>query len=97
MDVFNYISNNGLVSGFIILVISVLGSFIWRFYKDRRDSNKIYDFMRTSSSVTEFRFRTTEAISSKTKILESRVAELCSRHPKIRRNEKSKQSWQLVD
>lgn len=61
-----------------------------------RTLRAIYQFLLTSKAGTAFTFRSTEAISSHTKISEERVADLCSNHPKIRRNEKEKQSWTLV-
>ncbi len=95
--IFNFISNNGLVSTLIATTLVAIAVWIRKCWIDRRDGNKIYNFMLTSKSKTDFKFRTTEAISSDIKISESRVAELCSKHPKIKRNEKEKQSWQLVE
>ena len=89
-DVFSYISNNSLVSALIAAVILAAFGGAWKWFRDWRDSKKIYNFMLTSKTETEFTFRATAAISSHTKIPESRVAELCSKHPKIKRNEKEK-------
>lgn len=97
MDVFSYISNNSLVSALIAAVILAAFTGVWKCFRDWRDSHKIYKFMIISKAETKFIFRATEAISSDTKIPESRVAELCSKHPKIKRNEKAKQSWQLIE
>jgi hypothetical protein len=86
--ILNFISNNGLASALVAaVVIAVIGG-IWKWWHDRKDSETIYNFLLNSKSATGFMFRSTEAISSRTKISEKRVAELCSRHPKIRTNEK---------
>jgi prenyltransferase beta subunit len=92
-----FISNNSLASTLAAAVILAIVSGIWKWHRDHRDSKKIYDFMMKSKTETDYVFRSTEAISSHTKISENRVAELCSKHPKIKRNEKEKQSWRVVD
>jgi hypothetical protein len=69
---------------------------ILKLCRDRGDSKRIYDFLLTSQSNTNYTFRSTESISSATKIPEGRVEVLCSRHPKIRRNEKEKQTWKII-
>ena len=91
-----FISNNALVSTLIAALVIAAAGGIWKWWHDRKDSQTIYEFLRTSKTGTDFTFRSTEAISSHTKISEKRVAELCSKHPKIRRNKKEKQSWTLV-
>ncbi len=96
-DIFHFFSTNAILSG--LAVAAILGFLAWlnKRLKDRRDSNKIYQFLITSAQQTSFQFRSTEAISSHTGIPEDRVANLCIRHKKIKRNEKEKQSWQLVE
>lgn len=95
-QVFEFIKQNQVLAP--IVTAAVLGTlgFLYRSYRKYRDGKKIYDFLLKSRTNTDFNFRSTEAISSATKIPETRVAELCSRHKKIMRNEKEKQSWQLV-
>jgi hypothetical protein len=95
-SILTFVSNNALASAIAAGVILAAVGGIWKWWRDRRDSNTIYEFLVGSKSKTGFGFRTTEAISSHTKISETRVAELCSRHPDIRRNEKEKQSWTLA-
>ena len=90
------ISNNQLVSGLVVAAVAAIVGAAWKWKHDRKDSGKIYDFLLKSKSGTDFTFRSTEAISSATKIPEKRVALLCSKHPKIKRNEKEKQSWKLI-
>jgi hypothetical protein len=96
-NVFNFISNNALVSAVVAATVIAVVSGIWKWWHDRKDSKAIYNFLRDSKSATAYSFRSTEAISSHTKISERRVAALCSKHPMIRRNEKEKQSWTLVE
>lgn len=92
-----FIIDNSLASALgAAAICAVLGG-VWRLIFDLRDSKKILDFMRRSKAETDFNFRSTEAISSHVKLSEVRVADLCSKHPKIKRNEKEKQSWQIVD
>jgi hypothetical protein len=61
--------------------------------KDWRDGEKIYRLLKSSTD----RFRSTHALAAGTRLAESRVAALCSKHSRIRRNELEKQSWRLTD
>lgn len=90
-----FISNNALTSTLIAAAVVGIAGAGWNWWHDSSDSQAIYDFLLSSKTETNFTFRSTEAISSHTKIHEKRVAYLCSRHPKIRRNEKEKKSWTL--
>ena len=96
-DTLQFISNNGLASALVAAAIIAIVGGIWKSYRDRRDSKEILDFMLKSKAETDFTFRGTAAIASDTKLPEARVADLCSKHPKIKRNEKEKQSWRIVD
>ena len=93
----DFISNNALVSALVAAAIIASATGAWKWWHDRKDSEAIYKYLLSSKSATDWKFRSTEAISSHTKIPENRVAKLCSKHPKIRRNEKEKQSWTLVE
>lgn len=95
--ILDFISNNGLVSALIAAAVSAIIGGAWKWRRDHEDSQVIYNFLLTSETRTIFSFRSTEAISSHTKLPEERVADLCSKHPKIRRSEKEKQSWALVE
>jgi hypothetical protein len=61
------------------------------------DSGKISVFLRKSKRDGKYTFRSTEAISSNTVIEETKVAKLCARDKRFKRNEKEKQSWRLVE
>jgi len=91
----SFISNNALTSTLVGAAILAGTSWGLRKLKDRRDSATIYSFLQNSENVSDLNFRTTSAISANTNLSEDRVAALCSRHPKIRRNEKALQSWTL--
>ena len=89
--------DNSLGSALAAAAIVAVIVWLWKCYKNWYDSKKIYNFLLASKAGTDFTFRSTEAISSHTQIAENRVAELCSKHAKIKRNEKTKQSWQLIE
>ena len=61
--------------------------------KDRRDSNRIYQFLCRSLKDGQYRFRSSEAISAVTNLHLSRVAELCSKHGDIERKEQHRHMW----
>lgn len=93
----DFVMNNSLGSALAASLIFAVIVWFWKCYKDSKDSKKIYYFLLSSKTETDFTFRSTEAISSYTKITESRVSELCTKHAKIKRNGKTKQSWQLIE
>jgi|SRR5450759_4334711 hypothetical protein len=97
MAYFEFISNNKLLSALVAAALLGIFGLIVKLCRDYRDSKKIYEYLQQSRLDTTYTFRSTEAISLATKIPETRVAELCSRHPNIKRNEKEKQSWQLTE
>lgn len=91
------ISSNSLVSALVAAAVLAIFGGCLKWYRDYTDSNKILDFMRKSKSETKYTFRSSEAISSYTKLTQSRVEDLCSKHPMIMRNENQKQSWRMVE
>jgi hypothetical protein len=95
--ILKFISNNKLVS--TLVAAAILGAIggIWKWWLDRRDSDAVYRFMLDSKSRTDFDFRSTPAIASHTRLSTQRVAYLCARHPKVRRNENERESWTLLD
>lgn len=90
------ITNNPLASTLVAAILIATTGQIWKWWRARKDAKTIYDFLVESKARTGFTFRSTEAIASHTKLTEKRVTELCSTHPRIRRNEKEKQSWSLI-
>ena len=95
-DMMDLISNNGFASALAVTVIIAIIGAAKKWIVDRRDSKKIYDFLLDSQSKNDFMCRSPEAISSHTNISEGRVENLCSKHPKINRNQKEKQSWRVI-
>lgn len=92
-----FLSNNGLISALLAAAILGFVGWLWKKICDSKDSESIYQFLVRSKSETEFNFRSTHAIASHTKLTEERVAILCARHEKIRRNQNEHQSWTLTE
>ena len=65
--------------------------------KDRRDSNRIYEFLRRCAKDGHYTFRSSEAISTVTRLPESRIADLCSKHGHIERKEGQRHTWRVVN
>jgi hypothetical protein len=65
--------------------------------KDRRDSNRIYEFLRRCAKDGQYVFRSSEAISTVTQLPESRIADLCSKHGHIERKEGQRHTWRVVN
>jgi hypothetical protein len=65
--------------------------------KARRDSNRIYEFLRRSAKDGHYMFRSSEAISTVTRLPESRIADLCSKHGHIERKEGQRHTWRVVN
>lgn len=93
----NLISENALLSSLVAAAVLAVAAKFGMLIRDARAREKIYRFLLESSRTTAHRFRTTEAISSATKMPEARVEDLCNQHPRIRRNSAQRQSWTLVD
>jgi len=91
------ISNNALISSLVAAAILGLIAWAWKARRDYSDKQAIYSFLLASKTEGKFTFRSTEAIASHTHLSEERVAALCAQDPRIRRNEKEKQSWTLSD
>ena len=96
-ELIQVVTNNGLASTLVGAVVVGLAGLGWSAHRNRRDRRAIYAFLVASTSGTSFSFRSTQAIASHTRLTEDRVEALCSGHPKIRRNEKEKQSWRLIE
>jgi hypothetical protein len=92
----DFISNNKIASTLIGAAIVAAATWLVKWLRDRRDSNRIYRHLLKSAAKTEWTFRSTEAISSATHIPTSRVSELCGSDKRFKRNEKEKESWRLA-
>jgi hypothetical protein len=65
--------------------------------KDRRDSNRICEFLRRCAKDGQDTFRSSEAIFGVTNLPVFRISVLCSRHPYIERKERQRHMWRLVN
>ena len=65
--------------------------------KARRDSNRIYEFLRRCAKDGHYMFRSSEAISTVTRLPESRIADLCSKHGHIERKQGQRHTWRVVN
>ena len=82
----------GIVSGLAVALV------IWvtKLVRNKRDTDRITDFLARSKETTGFSFRSTHAIASATHISEERVRTLCGNCKRIKRNEKERESWRLL-
>ncbi len=90
------VGSKEFLAALVVLVVGGVFTAALKWYRDNRDGKRIYTYLLESRAGTEWTFRSTHAISSHTKLSESRVENLCTKHPKIKRNEKEKQSWKLI-
>jgi hypothetical protein len=82
-----------LVGGFGVV-------FVWGVIKTvklRRDSNRIYEVLRRFAQDGQYTFRSSEAISGVTNLTQSRISDLCSKHPNIERKEHERHMWRVVN
>jgi hypothetical protein len=87
-----------IIAGVIVTAICGAAALAWNWRRDRRDAQKIYNFMLDSRVGTTWEFRGKGAISSHTNISTERVIVLCVKlcdQGKLIRNEKEKDSWRL--
>lgn len=91
------ISSNALVSTLIGAIIISIITWLLRFIQSTKDTNSILTFLKASKDDAEYTFRSTEAIASDANLTENRVALLCAKHPKVKRNTNEKQSWRLIE
>ncbi|PYK41043.1 MAG: hypothetical protein DME60_05425 [Verrucomicrobia bacterium] len=86
-----------------VLLSAIVGGFAVVFIlraiknvKDRRDSNRIYEFLRRCAKDGQYVFRSSEAISTVTRLPESRIADLCSKHGHIERKQGQRHTWRVA-
>jgi hypothetical protein len=91
-----FLSNNALTSTLLAAIILGGVPLAWKKMADRRHRNLIHAFLVASEEKSEYRFRSTHAIASHTKLSKKRVSELCPNDRRIRRNEKGPETWTLV-
>ena len=93
--IFDLLSTNQVLGGLAVLVLGGLFAWAIKNIRDRRDMKRVYEFLQKSTEATAWTYRSTQSIASGTKLPEGRVEMLCALHPRIRRNEKEKQSWRV--
>jgi hypothetical protein len=64
--------------------------------KDRRDSNRIYQFLCRNFKDGQYTFRSSEAISAYTNLPVSRIADLCGKHPHIESKDQERHTWRAL-
>jgi hypothetical protein len=82
-----------LVGGFgVVFVLGVIKT-----VKLRRDSNRIYEVLRRFAQDGQHTFRSSGTISGITNLTQSRISDLCSKHPNIERKEHERHMWRVVN
>jgi hypothetical protein len=97
MALINLITEKVLASAFMggCAVVFVLRAI--KAVKDRRDSNRVYEVLRRLNHDGRYTFRSSETISGITNLTQSRISELCSKHPHIERKEHQRHMWRVVN
>src|SRR4030095_2211233 len=65
--------------------------------KDRRDSKRIYEVLRRLNQDGQHTFRSSGRISGITNLTQSRISDLCRKHPHIERKEHECHMWRIVN
>jgi hypothetical protein len=97
MTLVNLIPEKLLASAFVggCAVVFVLRTI--KTVKDRRDSNRIYEVLRRFAKDGQDVFRSSGMISGITNLTQSRISDLCSKHPHIERKEHERHMWRVVN
>ena len=96
MALINLVTEKLLASAFVggCAVVFVLRAI--KTVKDRRDSTRIYEVLHRFAQDGQDTFRSSEKISGITNLTQSRISELCSKHPHIERKEHQRHMWRVV-
>ena len=97
MALINLITEKLLASAFVggCAVVFVVRTI--KTIKDRRDSNRIYEVLRRFAQDGQHTFRSSGRISGITNLTQSRISDLCSKHPNIERKEHELHMWRVVN
>jgi hypothetical protein len=76
-----------------LVVVIILGLFGW--LKFRRDEKVVIEFLKNSGVDAGDDFKSTAAISSATRLSESRIRRICGRSARVRRHHEDWESWKL--
>ena len=76
-----------------LVVVIILGLFGW--LKFRRDEKVVIEFLKNSGVETGDDFTTTTAISSATRLSETRIRRICGKSTRVRRHQHDREYWKL--
>ena len=76
-----------------LVVVIVLGLFGW--LKFRRDERIVIEFLKSAGVESGDDCTTTAAISSATRLSETRIRRVCSKSTVIRKHHEDSESWKL--
>ena len=91
----NEFFGNGIVQGLLVTLIAAFVLWVINFIRLKVDESKIVNFLLKSRRDTPHSFRSTNAISSDINLNEERIRKVLGKSKKVRRNQKSKESWCL--
>ena len=97
MALINLITEKLLASAFVSGCAVVFVVRTIKTIKDRRDSNRIYEVLRRFAQDGQHMFRSSGRISGITNLTQSRISDLCSKHPNIERKEHELHMWRVVN
>src|SRR5947207_15732707 len=94
MKLTNLITETVLASAFVggCAVVFVLRTI--KAVKDRRDSNNIHEVLRRFAE--DGQFRSSGMMSGITNLTQSRISDLCSKHPHMERKAHDRHMWRVV-
>jgi len=97
MALINLVTEKLLASAFVggCAVVFVLRTI--KTVKDRRDSNRIYEVLHRFAQDGQHTFRSSGTISGITNLTQSRISDLCSKHPNVERKEHERHMWRVVN
>jgi hypothetical protein len=76
-----------------LVVVIILGLFGW--LKFRRDEKVVIEFLKNAGVDAGDDYTTTTAISSATRLSESRIRRICGKSARVRRHQHDRESWKL--
>ena len=97
MTLINLMTEKLLASAFVggCAVVFVLRAI--KTVKDRRHSNRVYEVLCRLAQDGQYTFRSSETISEITNLTQTRISDLCSKHPHIERKEHRRHMWRVVN
>jgi len=87
--------DSGLLQGALGMLLGVLVLALFGWLKFKRDERIVARFLRDSGIETGDRCRTTDEISSATRLSEVRIRRVCRKSAMIERHGDEEESWRL--